>query len=182
MRRSFEQAFVDLRQHLVSATQDGARPGIAIFVYPPEWEPRMLARFPRFAEDCARDIPLELVDLGQGFLVQMERRNGLEERLAAVEQQSPERVLHDLGEIARHYLTRLLATPLAPTATARLLVNAGALGAFVSYSAITNAFHGDGLASSVAAPTVLAFPGEADERELNLLLLRVDTNYRVQRI
>ncbi len=77
------------------------------------------------------------------------------------------------------WLTKLLSTPLEPPAVCRLLVNTGALGTFVSYSAITNALHGG---TALTAPAALAFPGEGDERYLNLLGLRVDTNYRVPRI
>ena len=182
MRRSLEQAFIDLRQHLEDWVRSGAKPGIRIFVYPPEWEARMLARFPSFAEELAAKVPLSLVDVGQGFLAELERRQGFVDRLAALERQGAERLLRDLGEIGQRYLTRLLAAPLEPPAVVRLLINTGAIGTFVSYSAITNALHGDGPACSVAAPAVLAFPGEGDERQLNLLRLRADTNYRVPRI
>lgn len=182
MRRSAEQALLDLRQHLENWATSGAKPGIHIFVYPPEWEARMLARLPGLVEEIAARVPLSLIDVGQGFLAEIERRPGFVERLASLEGQSTERLLHDLGEIAHRYLTRLLGAPLEPPALARLLVNTGALGTFVSYSAITNALHGDGAASSIGAPTVLAFPGEGDERQLNLLRLRADANYRVPRI
>lgn len=182
MRRSADQAFIDLRQHLEDWMHSGAKPGIHIFVYPPEWEARMLARFPIFAEEIAARLPLTLVDVGQGFLAELERRKGFVDRLAALERQGTERLLHDLGEIGHRYLTRLLATPLEPPAVARLLINTGALGTFVSYSAIANAMHVDGPARSVGAPTVLAFPGEGDQRQLNLMRLRADTNYRVPRI
>ena len=67
----------------------------------------------------------------------------------------------------------------------RLLVNAGALGAFVSYSSLANALDGASPASSeghVGAPTVLAFPGESDARSLSLMNLHPDANYRVPRI
>ncbi|MBI2941634.1 MAG: hypothetical protein HYY04_14465 [Chloroflexi bacterium] len=182
MRRSADQALIDLRQHLEDWMHSGAKPGIHIFVYPPEWEARMFARFPIFADELADRVPLSLVDVGQGFLAELDRRKGFVDRLAALERQSTERLLHDLGEIGHRYLTRLLAAPLEPPAVARLLINTGALGSFVSYSAITNAMHVDGPARSVGAPTVLAFPGEGDERQLNLMRLRADTNYRVPRI
>lgn len=182
MRRSFEQAVADLREHLEEWTRRGAKPGVRIFVYPPEWEPRMLLRFPVLAEELAARVPLALVDVGQGFLAEVERRNGMVDRLAAVERQSTDRLLSDLGELAHRYLTRLLQAPIEPSGVVRLLINTGALGTFVSYSAITNALHGDGPASMIVAPTVIAFPGEGDERQLNLLRLRADTNYRVPRI
>jgi hypothetical protein len=182
MRRSLDQAFIDLRQRLLEWARSKPKPDVHIFVYPPEWEARMLARFPRFAEDLAPQAPIDLVDVGHAFVGEIERRKGLVARLTAVEGQSTGRLLHDLGEIAHQYLTRLLAAPLPPPAVARLLINTGALGTFVSYSTITNALHGDVSGSSVAAPAVLAFPGEGDERELNLMRLRSDTNYRVPRI
>ncbi len=182
MKRSIDQAFIDLRHDLEEWVRSGAKPGIRIFVYPPEWEARMLARFPSFAKELAATVPLSLVDVGQGFLAELERRKGFVDRLATLEGQDAERLLSDLGEIGQRSLTRLLGTPLEPPAVVRLLVNTGALGTFVSYSAITNALHGDGPACCVAAPSVLAFPGEGDARQLNLLRLRADTNYRVPRI
>lgn len=182
MRRSADQSFIDLRQHLQDWMHSGAKPGINIFVYPPEWEARMLARFPIFADELADRVPLSLIDVGQIFLAEFDRRKGFVDRLAALERQRTERLLHDLGEIGYRYLTRLLASPLEPPAVARLLINTGTLGSFVSYSAIANAMHVDGPARSVGAPTVLAFPGEGDERQLNLMRLRADTNYRVPRI
>ncbi len=182
MRRSIEEAFADLRRHLQGWKQEGAKPGIRVFVYPPEWEPRMLARFPSFAEEISSIFALALVDVGQGFLEEVERRKGFEEREAVVEARSTAQLLGDLGELGHRYHTRLLATPLESPYLGRLLLNTGSLGTFVSYSAITNALHGDGPSANVATPTVLAFPGEGDERQLNLLGLRADTNYRVPRI
>ncbi len=182
MRRSLDEALVQLRQHLEDWTSGGGRPGVRIFVYPPEWEPRMLERFPVFAQEMAGKIPIALVDVGQGVLMEIERRKGFTERLSELERHGSERVLHDLGEVAHRYLTKLLAMPLDAPARVRLLVNTGSLGAFVSYSAITNAVHGDGPAITIAVPTIIAFPGEGDERQLNLLRLRADTNYRVPRI
>ena len=177
-----EQALVDLRQNLLEWAQGEPNPGVRIFVYPPECEARMLARFPSFTEELAPQVPLCLVDVGQGFLEEVERRKGMIGRLEVQEQQSTDRLLRDLGEIAHRYLTKLLATPVTSLAFGRLLINSGALGTYVSYSAITNALHGDAGASGVASPAVLAFPGEGDERELSLLRLRADTNYRVPRI
>ena len=63
---------------------------------------------------------------------------------------------------------------------ARILVNAGSLAAFISYSAITNEFYG--ASTRPPGPIVIAFPGDADERSLSLLRLRADSNYRVPRI
>ena len=89
-------------------------------------------------------------------------------------------MLHDLGVIGTRAVTRLLQPPLPEGVVCRLAINTGALAAFVSYAAITNGAPRFVEHPSVA--TVLAFPGEADERSLNLLGLRVDTNYRVARI
>jgi hypothetical protein len=182
MKRSVDEAFFDLERHFTEWAASGGKPGIHIFVYPPEWEARMLARFPSFAQDLAAKVPVSVVDVGKGFLKELEKRTGFIDRLIALERQSTDRLLRDLGEVGQQYLTRLLAAPLEAPSFARLLVNTGALGTFVSYSAIANALHGDGPTYNVAAPSVLAFPGEGDERQLNLLGLRADTNYRAPRI
>jgi len=118
-----------------------------------------------------------LEDVGQGFLHEVQRRKGFVDRLVETEQVSQVDALHDLGVVAGRYLTRVLAAPLEPPSVCRILVNTGALSAFVSYSAITNELYGN-----VPSPSVLAFPGEGDDRSLNLLRLRMDTNYRVPRI
>lgn len=178
-----EQAFLDLRAHVAEWARGEARPGLRVFVYPPAWEATMLDRFPAFAEECAAaGWPTELVDVGQRFLADLARRKGLAERLGEQEQRGAEQPLHDLGVLAERCLTRVLSTPLEAPLVARILVNTGALGTFVSYSAILNALHDDGSGRGSGAPNVLAFPGEGDERSLNLLGLRVDTNYRVPRI
>lgn len=157
---------------------DRSRPDIWVFVYPPEWEAVMLARFPSFAQSCAADgWPVVLEDVGQGFLREVQRRKGFADRLIETEQTSPGGALHDLGIVAGRYLTRVLAAPLEPPSVCRILVNTGALSTFVSYSAITNDLYGN-----VPSHSVLAFPGEGDDRSLNLLRLRVDTNYRVPRV
>lgn len=138
----------------------------------------MLERFPSFVQGCAaRGCPIDLVDLGQGLLREIERRPTLEGRLRASEQRGTERVLNDLGEVARAYVERLFAGPLQPPLVCRLLMNSGALGVFVSYSAVMN-----GMSMEEGPTVILAFPGEADDRSLNLLELRTDTNYRVARV
>ncbi len=104
MRRSIEDAFADLRAALAYWARSGAKPGIRIFVYPPEWEARMLTRFPRFAQECASVCPLEVVDVGQGFLAEVERRKGFVEQLTELEREGPQRALHDLGVVAQRYL------------------------------------------------------------------------------
>lgn len=183
MRRTIDQTLDDLRDHLTSWLDSGGKPGIHLLVYPPEWEAPMLARFPAFAADCVRDgNSIELFDLGLGFAAELERRRGLLDRLSTLERERPEGLLNDLGVLGLNYLTRRLRIPPDPPARARLLVNTGALGTFVSYSALANTLDGEGPDPAIAVPTILAFPGEANDRSLNLLKLRVDTNYRVPRI
>ncbi len=178
MRRSVEESFLALRAKVKEWAVDRSRPDIWVLVYPPEWEALMLARFPSFARACAEEgWPVALEDVGQGFLREVQGRKGFVDRLVETEQSSTLSVLHDLGVVAGRYLTRVLAASLEPPLVCRILVNTGALGALVSYSAITNELYG-----SVPSPSVLAFPGEGDDRSLNLLRLRVDTNYRVPRI
>ncbi len=143
----------------------------------------MLARLPDFAQDCAaHGWPLELVDVGQGFLADLQRRKGMVERLLSREGEGEELLLHDLGTLAERYLSRVLAENPEPPPVARLLMNTGSLGTFVSYSAIINGLQLERPNASGGVPKVLAFPGEGDERSLNLLRLRADTNYRVPRI
>lgn len=184
MRRSIEQAFLALRQQILAWARGEVPPDVRVFVYPPEWEAMMLARFPAFAEACTADgAPAALVDVGQLALAEVERRPGLVERLTSLEADAPERVRHDLSVLAGRAVLRVLKAPLEPPVVCRLLVNTGALGTVVSYSAITNDLFGsEPGAAGVSAPAVLAFPGEGDDRSLNLLGLRADTNYRVPRI
>ena len=153
-------------------------PGVHVFVYPPEAEAVMLGRFPSFVQGCAaRGCAIDLVDLGQELLREIERRPNLEGRLRTSEQRGTERVLNDLGQIAQVYVQRLFAEPLQPPNVCRLLVNSGAIGVFLSYSAVLNGTFGE-----EGPAVILAFPGEADDRSLNLLELRTDTNYRVARV
>lgn len=178
MRRSVEESVIALRQKVKEWAEGKGRPDIWVFVYPPEWEAQMLARFPVFADESEQEgWPVLLEDVGQGFLKEIQRRKGLADRLAELEKEGTPSLLQDLGVIAGRYLTRLMSSPLDPPFVCRLLVNTGSLGTFVSYSAITNELYGN-----VPSPCVLAFPGDGDDRFLNLLGLRVDTNYRVPRI
>jgi hypothetical protein len=179
MRRTLEQAFEALRMQIRSWAQGEAKPDLRVFVYPPEWEALVLSRIPTFAERCAAEgEPIELVDLGQSFLRELRGRDGMIERLEELDR---DELLHDLGWIATTQLRRIIRTPLGDHTICRVLTNAGALGTFVSYSSVANEFSGGSGDADVPA-TVLAFPGEGDERSLNLLRLRVDTNYRVARI
>jgi hypothetical protein len=179
VRRTIDQAFEALRSQVLSWSKGESRADLRVFVYPPEWEPLVLHRIPDLAQELAvGSTPVELEDVGQGFLHEIERRKGLEERLMTLER---DELLHDLGQLASDYLRRRLTTPLEPPTVCRIFTNTGTLGAFVSYSSITNELSG-GPGGEGPPASVLAFPGEADERSLNLLGLRVDTNYRVARI
>jgi hypothetical protein len=177
VRRTIEQAFRALDEQVKAWASEQARPDLRVFVYPPEWEALVLDRLPSFAaESEAAGRPIQLEDVGQGFLEEVKRRNGLIERL---EHMANDRVLHDLEQIASRYVERALTRPLDEPAVCRVVMNTGSIGTFVSYSAITNKLAGS---DGEIPATVLAFPGEADDRSLNLLRLRVDTNYRVPRV
>jgi hypothetical protein len=179
MKRTPDQAIDSLRSQVRSWAKCEARPDLRVFVYPPEWEAAMLPRLALFAEQCgAEGEPVELVDLGQGFLGEVTQREGLVERLQALGRDD---LLNDMGWIAATYLKRLIRSALPPTMICRILVNSGSLGTFTSYSAVANELGGGATEPSIPA-TVLAFPGEGDDRSLNLLGLRVDTNYRVPRV
>lgn len=178
MRRTLEQAFDALRAQVHAWARRQAKPDLRVFVYPPEWEAIMLARLPAFAAACeADDEPVELHDLGRAFLAELDRREDLIERLHGL---SREDMLHDLGWIATSCLRRSIRAPLEDHIVCRIFMNTGALATFVSYSAVANEM--GGTSDPQVPASVLAFPGEADERSLNLLRLRVDTNYRVPRI
>ena len=179
MRRTIGQALDALRAQVQAWARGEARPDLRVFVYPPEWEALMLRQIPLVAGELRSvGLRMTLEDVGQGFLAELERRKGLEERLFGLEQ---DELLHDLGVVASSYLKRVFAAPLEAPSVCRLLLNTGSIGTFVSYSSITNEISGAPASEGLPA-TVLAFPGEADERSLNLLRLRVDTNYRVPRI
>jgi hypothetical protein len=179
MRRTPDQAIDALRSQVRSWARREARPDLRVFVYPPEWEAAMLPRLAQFALTSAADgEPVELVDLGKGFLDEVTLKEGLVERLRALGRDD---LLNDLGWIAATYLKRLIRSQLPPTTVCRILVNSGSLGTFTSYSAVANELGGGATEPSIPA-TVLAFPGEGDDRSLNLLGLRVDTNYRVPRV
>ena len=179
MRRTIEQALDALRAQVNAWAKGGARPDLRVFVYPPEWEALMLYRLPTFVDELRSEaVVVSLEDVGQGFLGELERRKGLEERLVSLER---DELLHDLGVVANSYLRRVFTAPLEDGEACRILMNTGSIGTFVSYSSVTNEMSGSPASDGLPA-TVLAFPGEADERSLNLLRLRIDTNYRVPRI
>jgi hypothetical protein len=179
MKRTLEVAIAALDQLVRGWAVVGAKPGIRIFVYPPEWEARMLVKLQDFAESSrSAGYPVELIDIGALFVHRLETDVGLVDMLTATEKESgTELALRDLGTIASQCISSLLQAPLDPPAVCRLLVNTATLATFVSYSAIANQLH-----DAVADPAVLAFPGESDEGSLNLLHLRGDTNYRTPRV
>ena len=183
MKRSIDGAFDALRQQVTAWARNEEKPGLRIFVYPPEWEPLVLARFPAFEDECeAAGQPLSLVDVGQGFLAELERRPALLTALEKLEWERPDDLLHDLGIIAGRNVRQAISQPVEPPSVCRLLINTGSLGTLVSYSAITNELGVESDLTGGTTRSVLAFPGEDDERSLSLLRLRADTNYRVPRI
>jgi hypothetical protein len=183
MKRSVDQALLDLRAKIATWAAEPAGSGVYVFVYPPEWEAAMLSRFQQFAGDCESEgWHIDLVDVGQGFLEFIEAYGDLEDQLATVEREAGSRVLSDLNVLASDYLSEVLTTPLQPPAIARVLINTGALATLVSYSAICSGLRCDDAPPGAACRNVIAFPGEGDERSLNLLGLRSDTNYRIPRI
>ena len=180
MRRSFDDALLALREQIRAWASGRTEPDVRVFVYPPEWEALMLQRLPQFAADrAAEGTPIEIVDVAQAFREVVEER-GVEAQLAALEKRAQKQLLDNLRVLGNEAVEGALRAPPAAGVVCRLLVNTGALAAFVSYSAITNELHGSSEAPMI--PVAIAFPGEADERSLNLLGLRPDTNYRVPRI
>jgi hypothetical protein len=178
VRRSLDDAFLSLRQHVRDLAEGRARAVTTIFVYPADQEAAALARFPLFAEECAAGgRPVELVDVAQGFRAELERNEGRVDQLQTLERTATQRVVSDLATFAEQFVRGELARPVEPPTVCRLLVNTGALGTLISYSAITN-----GMPEAEGARVVIAFPGEDDQRSLNLLGLRTDMNYRVPRV
>lgn len=178
MRRSLDDAFLALREHVRALAEGRVRPTAVVFVYAAEQEAAALARFPCFAAVCAEaGRPIELVDAGQGFRRELERRPEMLERLERLEQTAGQRAVSDLATLAGQFVEGELTRAPEPPALCRLLVNTGALGTLVSYSALTNA-----LPEDAQAPVAIAFPGDDDQRSLNLLGLRGDMNYRIPRV
>lgn len=181
MKRTVDDALLALRGYVRSLKTPGARGEVSVLVYPPEREAEMLAKLPAYIAALTEEgYGVELVDLGQRLAAELDSRPELRDDLIAMEASSPEDVLDDLGVIGTQLATREIINPLPADTLCRVLANLGALAPFVSYSAITNDLYGSTEIS--VPPTVLAFPGEGDERSLNLLRLRVDTAYRVPRI
>lgn len=180
MRRTINETLEAL-QRQVQAWASGAPADIRVMVYPPESEAAMLDQLPRFADQLAQEgRPVDLVDIGQRFAEQLEQSPERLESIAKLEATKPGQAVEDLGVLARREVYRTLETDLPDGAVCRVLCNIGSLATLVSYSAITNEYFGSG--ERKAPATVIAFPGEGDDRSLNLMNLRTDTNYRVARI
>lgn len=183
MKRTLEQALAALEAQIRTWASSPARAEIRVFPYPPEWEPVMLGRIGELVGHLGGEgHRVEVEDVGRGFLAVLERRAPLVDRLARSEARSERQVVHDLGVLASRYLGELFRRPLRPDAVCRVVVNTGALATVASYSAVLNELHGAQGQGGPGGPTIVAFPGEADDRSLNLLGLREDTNYRTARI
>jgi hypothetical protein len=183
MKRTLEQTLVALESQIRTWTSTPGSAEIRLLAYPPEWEAVMLSRMSnlvgRLEEEGHR---VEMEDVGRGFLAHLERRAALVQRLLASEVKQEQQVAHDLGVLASRYLGELFRRDLPPGVACRLVVNTGALAALTSYSAVMNGLHGAKGKGGPGAPTILAFPGEVDDRSLNLLGLRRETNYRTARV
>ncbi len=181
MKRSLDDSLLAFRTQ-VKAWKDGvASQDIRVLVYPPEQEPLMLVRLPEVATDLSGEgYGVEVADVGRIFHAELESAPERLQRMRELEREPNGRLLRTLGQLAERTVMRTLREPLAEGTVCRLLINTGALGVFVSYSAITNQLQGS--VEFPVPPTVIAFPGEGDETSLNLLGLRADTNYRVARV
>ena len=181
MRRSPEDAILALRTQVLDWGRNGAQADLRILAYPPAWEAAMLGRIRGAAADLAsEDLQVEVIDAGVELIEALAARPGLRERLEDADRRSPTDAFDSLGTFARTAFEKLLRRPLPGGHVARVIINTGALATLVSYSQITSEFFGTG--SDLGGATILAFPGDADERSLNLLGLRVDTAYRAPRI
>jgi hypothetical protein len=180
MRRTVGEALDALRRQ-AKAWADGGVADIRVMVYPPEFEAAVLDRLPPFAAELAKEgTPIDVVDIGQRFASSLEATPKRLEAVVKLEQTKPGQAAEDFGVLARRVVFQALEADLPDGAVCRVLCNVGALASVVSYSAITNEYFGS--TERHAPATVIAFPGEGDDRSLNLLNLRVDTNYRAGRI
>lgn len=179
MRRSLADALMALRVQ-VRAWAEGAPADARVFVYPPEWEALMLARLPEWAtQQSQQGLPIEVVDIGQAFARTVETRRAARP-LVAMEKRGSSGLMESLRTLAWETVKGEIQRPVEPGTVARILIDTGSLATIVSYSAITNEFHG--ASERPPAPVVIAFPGEGDDRALSLLNLRPDANYHVPRI
>ena len=140
----------------------------------------MLARLPEWAsQQTQAGMLIEVVDIGQAFARTVEARRAARP-LVAMEKRGSSGLMESLRTLAWETVKGEIQRPVESGTVARILINTGSLATIVSYSAITNEFHG--AAERPPAPVVIAFPGEGDDRALSLLNLRPDANYRVPRI
>lgn len=176
MKRTIDEALAALRTTISEWAAGKSSPNVQVLVYPPEWEAAMLLRIRNVVDaEANAGNKVELVDVGVLFTELVASRSELiQAREAEVASQT---FLADLSALTARRLTTLLRQPLELPTLGRIFINVGAAATFVSFSAITN-----DASASATAPAVFAFPGESDEKGLNLLNLRSDTNYRTPRI
>lgn len=178
MRRSLDDALHALHQQLRVWAGGQARPDVRVLVYAPEDEAGMLVRLPAFARECAAEgLPIEVVDVGQRFREELESRPRRLEALLRDDVAGKPTLPQNLETLAAAMLADVIMAEPKPPSVCRALANTGALAAFTSYSAVANRLY-----DAVAAPVVLLFPGQGDDRALNILGLRSDPTYRVPRI
>jgi len=184
MRRTMQQALRALEQQIEEWARDRPRPEVRVFVYPPEEESVMVPKVRTLAEHMKAEGKSVLVDdVGRGFRSAIEQRAELKDRLLAAEAEDPSAARRDFGVLAERFVRSVLKAPAEEDVVCRILIDIGSLATLVSYSTIINDLYGtDSGSDGLGAPTILAFPGEGDDRSLNLLRLRADTNYRVPRI
>ena len=182
MKRTPDQALAALESQIRTWARTPRPPEIRILDYPPEQEAVMLGRIRSLVRRLEEEgLQVEVEDVGQGFRAALEGQPVVE-RLLALDGSQDRHIIHDLGVLASRYLRDLFRRPPSAGAVCRLLVNSGALATVTSYSAVTNELYGAKGEAGPAAPAIIAFPGEADDRSMNLLGLRRETNYRTPRI
>lgn len=178
MRRTLDDTLLALREQLRAWSSGRAKPDVRVLVYAPEHEAELLARLPAFTEECAdAGLPVEVIDVGWRFRDELESRPTRLQTLLRDDAAGKASIPRDLGMIASGMVTELITAKGTPPAICRLLSNTGSLATLISYSAVVN-----GIYDTVSLPVVLLFPGEGDDRALNILGLRSDPNYRVPRI
>lgn len=178
MRRTLNDTLLALREQVRAWRSGRASPDLRVLVYAPEYEAEMLARLPDFQAECAAaGLPLEVIDVGQRFRAELQTRPARMQALLHDDAAGKSGVPRDLGTIASRMIAGLITAEPAPPALCRLLSNTGSLATLISYSAIANRLY-----DSTRTPVALLFPGEGDDRALNILGLRSDPTYRVPRI
>lgn len=182
MHRSADDAVLAFRDYVRAiAAGERRKHEIVLLLYQPELEPQLLVRLPGTAAELTREgVPVEVIDLGPWFVELLVADSGRLDAFRHLEAQSEEALLDDLGQVCSEVMYELLTGPLPAGVVARLIVNTGVLASLISYSAITSDLAGS--STRPTPPTVLAFPGEGDDRAVNLLGLRLETNYRIARI